>query len=107
MGNSHVLLQSDIIPVAHIVRNPVEVLISAYLYHQQDPPPEEWLYDAKPDALEILPMDLQEQYATVPYYKVVDSLKLADDVGPPFLFTFACSNSAGSPAAATRSWHSV
>lgn len=67
-------LQSDAIPVAHIVRNPVEVLISAYLYHQQDPPPEEWLHDAKPDALEILPMDLQKQYATVPYYKVLQQL---------------------------------
>ncbi|GMH35528.1 hypothetical protein BSKO_03396 [Bryopsis sp. KO-2023] len=66
--------QTAVIPVAHVVRNPVEVLISAYLYHQQDPPPEEWLYNAKPDALEILPMDLQEQYATVPYYKVLQQL---------------------------------
>lgn len=66
--------ESDVIPVAHVVRNPVEVLISAYLYHQQDPPPEEWLYNAKPDALEILPLSLQEEYATVPYYKVLQQL---------------------------------
>lgn len=66
--------QEQEIPIAHVVRNPVEILISAYLYHQQDPPPEEWLYNPKPDALEILPMELQEKYAEIPYYKVLQQL---------------------------------
>lgn len=61
--------QADEIPVAHVVRNPVEILISAYLYHQQDPPPEDWLYFPKPDALEILSDEDQQKYEFVPYYK--------------------------------------
>lgn len=62
------------IPIAHIVRNPVEVLVSAYLYHQQDPPPEEWLAEPKPEALTILPEDLQVEFHTVPYFKVLQDL---------------------------------
>lgn len=56
------------------MRNPVEVLVSAYLYHQQDPPPEEWLAEPKPEALTILPEDLQVEFQTVPYFKVLQDL---------------------------------
>ena len=28
----------------HFVRNPISVVVSAYLYHTQDPPPEDWIW---------------------------------------------------------------
>eukprot|EP00210_Caulerpa_lentillifera_P002487 g2384.t1 len=64
----------NVIPVAHLVRNPVEMLISAYLYHQQDPPPEKWLAEPKPSALEILPEDVQRKFKTVPYFQALQQL---------------------------------
>lgn len=66
--------EEEDIPVIHVVRNPVEILISSYLYHQQDPPPEEWLYKPKPDALGDLDIGLQEKFNGVPYYKVLAQL---------------------------------
>ena len=57
--------------MVHVVRNPVEVLISAYLYHQKEEPvPEEWLREPKPDALELLPAKVQSEMHSVPYYQV-------------------------------------
>lgn len=31
----------------HFVRNPLSLIISAFLYHTQDPPPEKWIETMK------------------------------------------------------------
>lgn len=63
-------IQEEIMPVVHVVRDPKSVLLSSYLYHQQDPPAEPWLKNPKPDAMNTLPV-LQKKYANTPYYKVL------------------------------------
>eukprot|EP01023_Acetabularia_acetabulum_P019703 TRINITY_DN2007_c0_g1_i3.p1 TRINITY_DN2007_c0_g1~~TRINITY_DN2007_c0_g1_i3.p1 ORF type:complete len:476 (+),score=52.34 TRINITY_DN2007_c0_g1_i3:153-1430(+) len=62
------------IRVAHFIRNPVEVLISSYLYHAQDVVAEEWLQLPKP---EVIPEEIREEYQHTPYYKF---LQQADSI---------------------------
>eukprot|EP01024_Parvocaulis_polyphysoides_P014048 TRINITY_DN1562_c1_g3_i6.p2 TRINITY_DN1562_c1_g3~~TRINITY_DN1562_c1_g3_i6.p2 ORF type:complete len:214 (+),score=21.37 TRINITY_DN1562_c1_g3_i6:193-834(+) len=62
------------IRVAHFVRNPVEVLISSYLYHRQEIPAEEWLYLPKP---EIIPADIRQTFNSTPYFQF---LQQADSI---------------------------
>lgn len=64
------VMQDFDLPVVHSIRDPVQILISAYLYHQQDPPNEPWLADPKPDAMNGLPKEFRKKYGKVPYYKV-------------------------------------
>ena len=36
------------VKILHFVRNPFSLAVSNYLYHRQDPTPEEWVHDANP-----------------------------------------------------------
>lgn len=38
------------VKILHFVRNPFSLAVSNYLYHRQDPTPEEWVHDANPCA---------------------------------------------------------
>lgn len=58
------------LPVVHVVRDPVQILISSLLYHKQDPAVEPWLEKPKPGVMRLLPKSFQEKYQNVPYYKV-------------------------------------
>eukprot|EP01025_Chloroclados_australasicus_P028403 TRINITY_DN28164_c0_g2_i1.p1 TRINITY_DN28164_c0_g2~~TRINITY_DN28164_c0_g2_i1.p1 ORF type:complete len:398 (-),score=26.88 TRINITY_DN28164_c0_g2_i1:331-1524(-) len=49
--------------IVQIVRNPVEIVISSYLYHKQDPPPEAWVGEPKP---ELIPDNFQ-RFKSRPY----------------------------------------
>ncbi|GMH38696.1 hypothetical protein BSKO_06580 [Bryopsis sp. KO-2023] len=65
---------SEVFPAIHVIRHPTNIVISAYLYHRQDPPPEDWLVDPKPDALVIMPKEIQKKYKNTPYYQVLREL---------------------------------
>ena len=43
IGNCVFHLPAMDLAIVHAVRNPIDVVVSAYLYHTQDPPPEGWL----------------------------------------------------------------
>ena len=43
IGNCVFHLPAMDLAIVHAVRNPIDVVVSAYLYHAQDPPPEGWL----------------------------------------------------------------
>ena len=43
IGNCVFHLPALDVALVHAVRNPIDVVVSAYLYHSQDPPPEGWI----------------------------------------------------------------
>ncbi|GMH38462.1 hypothetical protein BSKO_06346 [Bryopsis sp. KO-2023] len=67
-------------PTVHVVRNPVEILISAYLYHNNsgqwmvENGHEAWLGEPKPDALTVLDSSISSKYKNMPFYKALQGL---------------------------------
>eukprot|EP01026_Neomeris_dumetosa_P056680 TRINITY_DN5190_c1_g1_i14.p2 TRINITY_DN5190_c1_g1~~TRINITY_DN5190_c1_g1_i14.p2 ORF type:complete len:253 (+),score=22.93 TRINITY_DN5190_c1_g1_i14:108-866(+) len=59
--------------VVHLVRNPVEIVVSSYLYHRSDPVQEQWLLEPKPEILQYLDLPTQEQtkYQQVSYHQML------------------------------------
>lgn len=43
LGNCYALLPTVNLKILHFIRNPVHIIISAYRYHSQTPPPEDWI----------------------------------------------------------------
>ncbi|CAD7695814.1 unnamed protein product [Ostreobium quekettii] len=62
------------LPVVHVVRNPVDILVSSYLYHRRGT--EQWLHEPNPAALSILPEDVQQKHSDSPLYKALQSLEV-------------------------------
>jgi hypothetical protein len=47
LSNCYVSLPVSNLALLHFIRNPLDIAISAYLYHMQDPPPEKWIEQMK------------------------------------------------------------
>eukprot|EP01026_Neomeris_dumetosa_P032964 TRINITY_DN2620_c0_g1_i3.p1 TRINITY_DN2620_c0_g1~~TRINITY_DN2620_c0_g1_i3.p1 ORF type:complete len:517 (-),score=81.65 TRINITY_DN2620_c0_g1_i3:311-1729(-) len=66
--------------LVHVVRNPVEIIMSSYLYHNQENPPEPWLHKAKPELMPLLFPDdeeRQQQFQDAPYYQILNQVEPA------------------------------
>ena len=43
LGKCFMSLPAVSLRILHFIRNPIDTVISAYLYHSQLPPPEDWI----------------------------------------------------------------
>ncbi|GMH43446.1 hypothetical protein BSKO_11368 [Bryopsis sp. KO-2023] len=74
--------------IVHVVRNPLEMLISGFLYHREAGASlvaqgsEMWLMK---DKSHLLPKPMAEKFKGVPYYKVLQELSLIDGIRAEFL----------------------
>ncbi|GMH45590.1 hypothetical protein BSKO_13547 [Bryopsis sp. KO-2023] len=74
--------------IVHVVRNPLEMLISAYLYHREMGSAlikkgfELWLLK---DKSHLLPEHMRERFKGVPYFKVLQELSVTEGIRAEFL----------------------
>ncbi|GMH41778.1 hypothetical protein BSKO_09688 [Bryopsis sp. KO-2023] len=74
--------------IVHVVRNPLEMLISAYLYHRElasaniEQGLELWLLKEKSH---LLPENIRERFKGVPYHKVLQELDVREGLQAEFL----------------------
>lgn len=73
--------------VAHVVRHPMETLISAYLYHRERGSElvkhgaEQWLLE---DKSHLFPAPMRNRFKGVPYYQVLENMTMAEGLRAEF-----------------------